>query len=338
MAGENIIKERLYGIDFVKGCLIILVFVGHIIPGVIDEVFPRYAIYFFHMPLFIGISGFLLNIERMDMTISKLLPKYWNRLLLPWVIAVLFFFFDTHLYKGNPINVKEFAFAFCHPFYHLWYILGFVSYLVISCALWTIFKKSKLKWVLILGVAFAISIISKCGLLSPFFSDGFANQAYEAIQFDFRLWNYVFFVLGLFFRYCYEHGKILSVRAIDILRSILVVAMIIVGFMFFNQNSTVTNVLFFVLCVSFLIVTLYDCVNKSLPRSKILEFLGEYSLPLYLYHVFCKQIANLLFGEGTTAYYFTSLIGFILLCVFVYVFRNNTFFGRFLFGIVRKNK
>lgn len=337
MAG-NIIKERLYGIDYVKGCLIILVFVGHIIPGALEEVFPRYVIYAFHMPLFIGISGFLLNIEKMDMTISKLLPKYWNRLLMPWVVAVLFFFLDTHIYKANPINVKEFAYSFCHPFYHLWYILGFVSYLAISCTLWAILKKYNYKWVLVLGVALVISIISKFGVLSSLFAEGIANKVYETIQFDFRLWNYVFFAIGLFFRYCYEHEKMLSIKTTDILRSIFVVAMIMIGFMFFNQNSSVANVLFFVLCVPFLIVILYDCVNKSLPRSKVLEFLGEYSLPIYLYHVFCKQLANLLFKEGSTAYYCTSLIGFVLLCVFVYVFRNNKIFGRFLFGIVHKDK
>lgn len=118
MAG-NIVKERLYGIDYVKGCLIILVFVGHIITGKVEEVFPRYAIYSFHMPLFIGISGFLLNIEKLDMRISNLLPKYWKRLLLPWVIAVMFFFFDIHLNKGMVMNAKEFVCAFAHPYYHL---------------------------------------------------------------------------------------------------------------------------------------------------------------------------------------------------------------------------
>ena len=88
----SIEKNHWYGFDFIKGLLIILVFMGHIIPGVLRETLPRYVIYSFHMPLFIGISGFLLNIRKMiELSFIKLLQKYWRRMILPWIIAVLFF-------------------------------------------------------------------------------------------------------------------------------------------------------------------------------------------------------------------------------------------------------
>ncbi len=336
MAGTLDGKERLYGIDLAKGCLIILVFVGHMIPGAIGDVFPRYAIYSFHMPLFIGISGFLLKIEKLDISFSHLLPKYWNRLILPWSIAVLFFLLDHNIYNGIGINVKNVVYAFVHPWYHLWYILGFVSYLVISCVLWTLFNKLKHRWLLMLLVAFIISIISKWSIFGIVFTDGYSKTLHDLIQFDFRLYNYVFFAIGLFFRYCYEHGKMLSAKAADIFRSILIVSMMMVCFEFFKQNSNVGRILFFVMCIPFLIVVLYDCVNKCLPRSKTLEFLGKYSLPIYLYHILCLQIAHVFFEGGSTGYYVVSLAGFIMMCVLFFIFRNNKMFGRLLFGTMRR--
>lgn len=330
---ETIQTERLFGIDYVKGCLIILVFLGHIIPGNINEVFPRYAIYSFHMPLFIGISGFLLNIERLDINFSTLVPKYWKRLILPWIIAVLLFFFETNLYKGNAIDVKNFIVAFAHPWYHLWYILGFISYLIISCVLWTCLKKMKYKWILIFGIAFCISAISKWNVLASVFIDGYSKMIYDTIQYDFRLYNYVFFVIGLFLRYCYEHHKMFSIKHFEILRCILITSMIMMIVSFYNMNTNLNNILFFVMCITFLIIILYDCVKKYIPRSNTLEFLGKYSLPIYLYHILCIQIAHLICKEGTNEYYIVGIITFIILCSTIYYFRKNKFFGKIFFGI-----
>lgn len=330
---ETTKKERLFGIDYVKGCLIILVFVGHIIPGDISEVFPRYAIYSFHMPLFIGISGFLLNIERLDISFSTLVPKYWKRLILPWIIAVLLFFFETNLYKGNAIDVKNFIAAFTFPWYHLWYILGFISYLIISCILWICLKKMRYRWILIFGIAFCISTISKWNILGSVFIEGYSKMIYDTIQYDFRLYNYVFFVVGLFLRYCYEHSNTLSIKHIEILRCILVIAMIMMMVTFFNRNINLSNILFYIMCIIFLIIILYDCINKYIPRSNILEFLGKYSLPIYLYHILCIQIAHLKYEQGSNEYYVICIITFIILCTTIYYFRKNKLFGKIFFGI-----
>ncbi len=90
-------KQHWYGIDYVKGILIIIVFLGHIIPGKIEESFFRFVIYAFHMPLFIGISGFLLNIENLQNADTKTLThKYWKRIVLPWCIAVFLYYIVNH--------------------------------------------------------------------------------------------------------------------------------------------------------------------------------------------------------------------------------------------------
>lgn len=49
-------------LDAYKGILIILVILGHIMPYNLSENLPRNLIYAYHMGLFIGISGFLVDI------------------------------------------------------------------------------------------------------------------------------------------------------------------------------------------------------------------------------------------------------------------------------------
>lgn len=210
--------------------------------------------------------------------------------------------------------------------------------MIISCILWTFFKNLKCRWILILGCALVISVISIWNVLGLFFTEGITHKIIDTIHFDFRLWNYVFFAIGLFFRYCYEHGNMLSAKSVDVLRSLLAVVMIIYGCLFFNQNTQIKRVLLFLMCIPFLIVVLYDCINKSLPRSKIFEFIGKYSLPIYLYHIFCKQISHFVFGEGSNGYYGMCILLFVLLCVGIFLFRNNKLFGRLFFGIVQKGE
>ncbi|MGP3155807.1 acyltransferase family protein [Serratia marcescens] len=53
-------KERSLSFDFLKGLLILLVIVGHLLPGSAD-VGLRGAIYYFHMPLFLGVTGYFVR-------------------------------------------------------------------------------------------------------------------------------------------------------------------------------------------------------------------------------------------------------------------------------------
>jgi len=55
------LSTRNPNIDFVKGLLIVFVVIGHILRGSLSDDLLRYIIYLFHMPLFIGLSGFLFN-------------------------------------------------------------------------------------------------------------------------------------------------------------------------------------------------------------------------------------------------------------------------------------
>ena len=283
---DSSLTERWFGFDFVKGLLIILVFVGHVIPGTLRETFPRYAIYSFHMPLFIGISGFLLNIEKIDVTFDKLFFKYWKRMGLPWVIAVAFYFVaNIIIKKGASITLIGVLKSFCHPYYHLWYIMGFIAYLLISCFLYKLLKNTKHKWIILFFIVSIISAISKWDLLGGKIDNTFLNLLYETIQYDFRLYNLVFFCFGNYLRYKFEHNKILlSVRMIECIRTLMILSVICVTVLFFFNYSNLENIMYYIMNFSIILIIVYDCVNSYMPKSFVLEFIGRYSLPIYLYH------------------------------------------------------
>ena len=158
--------RRNYNFDLIKGVLIILVIVGHMIPGTQRGTFPRYLIYSFHMPLFIGVSGFLLNFEafRTSSAIS-LIKKYWKRLILPWIIAVNAYYFIWAM-RGMSISLKGYIKAYLHPYYHLWYVLGFLAYLAITWILVKALNKLLTRstiafWFIILIFSLICSLFSK---------------------------------------------------------------------------------------------------------------------------------------------------------------------------------
>lgn len=318
------------GFDYVKGILIIIVFMGHIIPGVLRETYPRYFIYSFHMPLFIGISGFLLNIEKLDMQVKPILIKYWKRIICPWIIAVTIFYLARNIHQ---ISVKGFGMAFFKPYYHLWYVLGFLSYLIITCVFWGLFRNTCYKWWFLFGTSVTISFVSKWDLLSPHL-EGFLHSLHEIVQYDFRLYNLIFFVLGIYLRNMYEHnnGLIYSKKTMEITRIVLIMSMMCVSLLFFFDFENIENMMFYVMNCTFLVVIIFDCVNNKIPESKIIEFIGKYSLPIYLYHILCKLVALVLFQEGTPGYYVVCIVGLTVGCILIKFLRRVKVINTVVFG------
>lgn len=56
-------QKRNDSIDFAKGFLMIFVILGHIVQGTIEDGNLRGVIYSFHMPLFLFISGYMINLN-----------------------------------------------------------------------------------------------------------------------------------------------------------------------------------------------------------------------------------------------------------------------------------
>ena len=145
-------------IDLLKGLLVVIVYLGHIVPGGLQKVFFRYAIYAFHMPLFIGISGFLFKTKNYEKGLIKLMQKYWKRLIRPWMIAIIVYF----ILNNNTYSLDILVNSFIIPYYHLWYVVGIVSYMLLLFLLWKLFKK---KWQIILVLSLFVSIVSKSNII-----------------------------------------------------------------------------------------------------------------------------------------------------------------------------
>ncbi|MDD3416086.1 MAG: acyltransferase [Lachnospiraceae bacterium] len=320
--------EYWYALDAVKGILIIAVFLGHIIPGVLRETFPRYLIYSFHMPIFIGISGFLLNLDKMDMRVDRLISKYWKRMLGPWIIAVCVFYIVNNL--GGDLTVRSFLSAFAYPFYHLWFILGYISYLIILCVLWVMFRKLSNAYGCILIVATIISLASKWELL---IGNTLINGILDMVHYNFRLYNFIFFVIGVYFRHVIQRSnQNYILKKIWIYRIATIILVLITVLLFFYGNDNVEKLMYFVLNVPLLITVLDFTISNSSIRCRWLEFLGQYSLPIYLYHVLCKFFAGYFGVEGSPMYYIVTIILFILECIAVYLLRNIPVINRYILG------
>jgi len=112
------VKPRQAGIDLFRGSLVILVILGHFAEITERHHFLTWFGYGFRMPLFIGLTGYLFNLEQARrMSPGDLLAKYYDRLILPWLAACAITLAVTgSLSWWSPIS------ALVQPPYHLWFV------------------------------------------------------------------------------------------------------------------------------------------------------------------------------------------------------------------------
>ncbi len=329
-------------LDVLKGLLIVLVFVGHLIPGSREEVLPRFLIYSFHMPLFIGISGFLFNIEKYSFTVKSFVIKYGKRMLLPWFIAVVVYFFFNRVYLNpKPLTFAKFLKYLYSPYYHLWYIVGALGYIIASLLLWKTVKRFKCRWAVMLAVSAVISAISHYSvLLDPIKEAAKAGKiapvipaALNTLKIDFKPFIFFMFVFGMFLRNLYEHGRLTKIKRLA--PYMLVLFFVLLGVdlcAYYSTNSALQDTVYFLMSIPLLSLFVSITLSGRQVRSTVLEFIGRYSLPIYLYHVICISIAKKVYGLGTQEYYIVSIALFAVLCLLVYVLRRVPFINKVIFG------
>ena len=75
---------RNLAFDQAKGLLIILVIIGHVVLGDMQKTPVRMAIYFFHMPVFLAITGYFVRTSLLAGSIKDIFKKYQSRLIFPF--------------------------------------------------------------------------------------------------------------------------------------------------------------------------------------------------------------------------------------------------------------
>ena len=107
-------KGRIQWIDFVRGFVVILIVLGHVMP----RCDALKMIFVFHLPFFFIMAGYVLNVEKWSANFEEFTKKIAKRLLLPYFIAEIIWYpiwfifshemgFLTHLWRlseADPVN------------------------------------------------------------------------------------------------------------------------------------------------------------------------------------------------------------------------------------------
>lgn len=326
-------------LDAYKGILIILVILGHIMPYNLSENLPRNLIYAYHMGLFIGISGFLVDITGRGQSWTALFRKYWKRAIKAWVIAIAIFaafHIVSTLLRGDSWTVLEvikyFVRSYLYPGYHLWYISGWLCYIVICMALWRLFADCRHRyiymWLIVIGIS----------LFGYFWSCD--HTVCRTIRHWFQIYNLFFFFEGVCLKAIVmkykDHIHKHIVKWLGVLAMCSCLMLVAVIYCFYGRVSEGD---WFYVCVFFIskavtvafFLLLASC-SKWNPDLPVLEYIGRNSLPFYLYHELGLRFVELLGipRDGSVQSYAVSWMAMVCVGVFI-VWGNQKPFIRYHF-------
>ena len=261
-------------IDSIKGFLIILVILGHIIgtcgKGVVCENVWQ-IIYVFHMPLFILISGYLTSIKDDNKSFRKSL----SRIVAPLLLFQLLFVGIAVLVFGNGFSSSYLV----TPYWTLWYLLSLIFWRTMIQ-----FTPKKLLAKPFLYTIVAVVVAIFCGLMY--------HGRIMSIQRTFSF--FPFFLFGYYMKSGIYKSKLWPGYiscAIFLATSLLIIYKIpsVIGY----ENSrlmlrgadhyTISQVpiKIYYLLLSFIVsISVFNLV----PQNKVLSVLGKDSLFYYLYH------------------------------------------------------
>ncbi|MGE4409114.1 MAG: acyltransferase family protein [Sphingobium sp.] len=171
------------GIDALKGALILWVIIGHV-----AEVNHVQNIVFWigsgiRMPLLVGVSGYLLNLERVQSAaFADLAGRYGRRLIFPWLVAAVVYL----LLGGGSLDWWTPVSLFLRAPYHLWYI-------PVLCSLILMTRMVRLPPLGLMLLAAPVTVAALDGLIVP---PGPVGEGF--FSFDGRFLHFpFFFFLGM---------------------------------------------------------------------------------------------------------------------------------------------
>lgn len=318
---------RLYNLDLLKGILILLVVFGHVLQGSLHQNIWRFLIYSFHMPLFIGLSGYLCNYDNLsELSIFDLIRKYLFRLIIPWSIAM--FVYSIVLSHGLDWGhiLESFSENFSNPYYHLWFIPAFFSWILLT---W-IMSKVDFPGHRVLLIAILVSLTAQLFSTYPHLFEKFSfnNETFREIFYTLRPYNYVYFVAGMLLR----KKKLSTPKLKNYLFSLS--GLCITFYLFYNPERTLSmlNAWFFNLTLLVLVLRLVS--NNIISRIRILEWFGVNSLAIYLWHVLPLLFVKFVSDENNPwlFYPFMLLLNGVLLLVYYYTSKLS-FFKKYIYGL-----
>jgi len=320
-------NNRIFSIDLVKGMLIILVIVGHVLPGSISENPLKAFIYSFHMPVFIAVSGYMLNYRwLLDVGFFEIFRKYKNRIIIPWLIAFLVYFLFHEVQRAEMQMLDNIGMELLFPFYHLWFIPAFFSWLIMA----RFIGRSRFISGKILLISLIISIVTY-GLSKNIFSLDFIHHKSILMRFihdTIRPYYFVFFVFGIKF-------KEIIPRFPNIKWEIKFFSIFILCFAYLlMKDESISFLIYYFFNLILILWILKTIAENNFPSVRWIEWLGVNSMGIYLWHVFPIIIVKYFFSTENIVYYYALMVMSILIFFIVYYFLNQIkLFRRGLFGL-----
>lgn len=258
-------------LDTIKGVLIILVVLGHLVEtcgtGMINSGF-RTFIYTFHMPLFILLSGYLTRIKEDT-------SGFWLGLLNIGIPLIIFQIINTilllvfHQHVGLTMLIV--------PHWTLWYLLSLVFWRIML----QFSPKSLLsRPILYLSIAFTVSVV--CGLMPM------GGGRLLSIQ---RTFNFFPFLL---YGYYMRQGNVPSKPWNNYLSyGFMCLALLLIAFRLYPESSDlllsgadhygisqIPSKVYLLICSFVTSLSFFNIMKEN----KVLSVIGKDSLLYYLYH------------------------------------------------------
>lgn len=284
-------KERDFILDNIKGLLMLLVVFGHIIEPlvfegnlILDNLYT--AIYMFHMPVFIFISGYFSKKNKVSSVIELFcVYSFWQLIMYPLTMAVIHKKEFFEIYKGLAA-----------PFKTYWYLLSLLAWKVITPYV------SKIKFsfpiVLVLATLFGLSnspvnlahlSLGRTVTFYPFFLAGYYfKKEYiaiirKSIKKHIGFITFIFLIVGgVWFL---NSGLNDLIKETDINK-------ILFGKHYYDEiyNNPINGVMYktVLYCIQFLVIL--AIISFASAKNTILSKIGANTLFIYLSHILAIEV------------------------------------------------
>lgn len=306
---------KIKNLQIIRGGATILVIVGHI-TTISGNSIASDIVYFFHMPLFFILSGFLFGMKEMNHlstweNVNEFLRKKLISLGLPYLFfSIAYIIFNSVLremiHVHTDVKISDLLTFIYRPVAHYWYLWALIFMFICTSFVVKIMNKQPQYLLSVFGIVCTI-IWCMCDL-SAF---GILNSCCK---------NMVFFIVGIFLGS--HHQKILySIRKIYLPISIIatVLFFIIMKLSALNIDVHINSLLWvinaFIGSIAFSGMLVFFS-EKFKVLSEIMCYIGDKSWYIYLIHsyftAFSRILMTKLLNTETGCYVIEMLSGTIL--------------------------